>query len=92
MLRNVAFRSGMQTKETPAPPRRNSYSCSHDGPDTRCVWLSTNPGMTTRPVALISSASRATIRFSTRRVGPASLTYRIAGSMDAEVILWEELT
>ena len=41
--------------------------------NARCVWLSTKPGITTRPAALISMASRAEARFSRRRVVPTSI-------------------
>ena len=42
------------------------------GGNARWVWLSTNPGMTTRPAAFMSSAPRASARFSIRRVVPTS--------------------
>ena len=55
----------------PLVERTRATAFSSSGPalpgggNTRCVWLSTKPGITTLPAALISMASRASARFST---------------------------
>src|ERR1039458_7360751 len=63
---------GGWARPPPGPAAAARRPAAPGGGNARWVWLSTNPGMTTRPAALISRALRASARFSTRRVRPAS--------------------